>query len=268
MKLAFSTLGCPTWSFDKIINEAVNNGYDGIELRGIADVIYLPDAIPLKKDNINETLNVLENNNLVITDLGTGITFHDPQKYTKSIQEGIDYIDLAHSLGVKYIRIFGDKIPNKKEKEETINLISKGINSLCEYANDKNVTCLLETHGDIVTIENIEQVIKGIHYDNFGLIWDIGHTFKVYGEEIDDFLDHMWPYIKHIHIKDLCFTEGQYKLTMLGDGILPISSIIDKLKQRNYNGYLSLEWEKRWHDYLEEPEVVIPFYSEYIRKML
>ena len=34
-KLSFSTLGCPDWSFDEIVNFAVANNYNGIELRGI-----------------------------------------------------------------------------------------------------------------------------------------------------------------------------------------------------------------------------------------
>ncbi|HTB23853.1 MAG TPA: hypothetical protein VK711_00720, partial [Puia sp.] len=34
-KLSFSTLGCPDWSFDKIIDFAKANNYEGIEVRGI-----------------------------------------------------------------------------------------------------------------------------------------------------------------------------------------------------------------------------------------
>jgi hypothetical protein len=34
-KLSFSTLGCPDWSFDKIIDFAKDNQYTGIEVRGI-----------------------------------------------------------------------------------------------------------------------------------------------------------------------------------------------------------------------------------------
>ncbi|NIJ54642.1 hypothetical protein [Dyadobacter arcticus] len=34
-RLSFSTLGCPGWSFKKVIQSAVENDYQGIELRGI-----------------------------------------------------------------------------------------------------------------------------------------------------------------------------------------------------------------------------------------
>ena len=33
--LSFSTFGCPDWSFDQVLKFAVDNNYDGLELRGI-----------------------------------------------------------------------------------------------------------------------------------------------------------------------------------------------------------------------------------------
>ena len=40
--LSFSTLGCPQWSFEKIVQCAADNGYQGIEIRGIQDQLDLP----------------------------------------------------------------------------------------------------------------------------------------------------------------------------------------------------------------------------------
>ncbi|WP_058485361.1 sugar phosphate isomerase/epimerase family protein [Defluviitalea phaphyphila] len=268
MKLAFSTLGCPTWSWDKIVSEAEKNGYDGIEIRGIKEEMYLPKAKILLKANHQKLLSDLTERNLSITNLGSGASFHDSKKYEASIKEGKEYIDLAYDLKIPYVRIFGDKIPEPDKKQETIELISKGINTLCEYASHKNVICLLETHGDIVSLETLIPIIDRIKYDNFGIIWDIGHTYKIYGEDISDFLNKMWPYIKHVHIKDLTLIDDKLELCMIGDGVIPIPEIIKELKIRNFKGYVSLEWEKRWHPNLEDPSVVIPFYAKYMREYL
>jgi len=35
LRLSFSTLGCPDWSFEKITDFAAANGYSGIEIRGL-----------------------------------------------------------------------------------------------------------------------------------------------------------------------------------------------------------------------------------------
>ncbi len=58
-KLSFSTLGCPDWSFDKIIDFAKDNNYKGIEVRGILREMDLtkvpefstPDAISITFGN-------------------------------------------------------------------------------------------------------------------------------------------------------------------------------------------------------------------------
>lgn len=51
MKLSFSTLGCPDWSFQTILDEAQRLGFDGIEIRGIEgemDVAKIPYFKPRK----------------------------------------------------------------------------------------------------------------------------------------------------------------------------------------------------------------------------
>ena len=37
MKFAFSTVSCPTWDFETIIVRAKEYGYDGVEIRALAD---------------------------------------------------------------------------------------------------------------------------------------------------------------------------------------------------------------------------------------
>ena len=45
MKLAFSTLGCPDWGLDQIIECAKAFGYAGVELRGLLNEFNLEDRI-------------------------------------------------------------------------------------------------------------------------------------------------------------------------------------------------------------------------------
>jgi hypothetical protein len=45
---------------------------------------------------------------------------------------------------------------------------------------------------------------------------------------------------------------------LLSEGDMPLRTICTLLKQGSYDGYLSLEWEKKWHPEIEEPEVALP----------
>ena len=40
------------------------------------------------------------------------------------------------------------------------------------------------------------------------------------------------------------------------------------LRAFGYDGYLSLEWEKKWQPHLAEPEVVVPHYIRFMRELL
>ncbi len=56
MKLAFSTLGCPDYSWSDIYAMAKDIGFGGIELRGLGDDIFSVHAEPFSKENIKKTI--------------------------------------------------------------------------------------------------------------------------------------------------------------------------------------------------------------------
>jgi sugar phosphate isomerase/epimerase len=53
----------------------------------------------------------------------------------------------------------------------------------------------------------------------------------------------------------------------VGDGELPIAKLYAALKSIGYDGWFTLEWEKRWHPEIEEPEVAIPAFAKFIRAL-
>ena len=113
---------------------------------------------------------------------------------------------------------------------------------------------LLEVHGDYNRIETLGRVTEQLAgREEFGLIWDIAHT-HAYGDQWDDFYRAFRPLIRHIHIKDRT-EEG--KLTLPGEGSLPILPIASCLLSDGYDGFFSLEWERKWHPELEALPVAL-----------
>jgi len=268
MKLSFSTLSCPEWSWDKIVREAARLGFGGIEVRGVAGEMLLPKVEVFRPENLENTMKQLKKEGLEIPILDTSCRFHEAGDFDKYLEEGRMTIDLANKMGVKYIRVFGDKIPNPEKKDEIISSIIRGLNALCDYAAGKKVTVLLETHGDFASLETLWPIIEGVRSLQFGILWDIEHTFKVYGEDVKEFFEKVRPLIKHVHVKDARRLDKEFKLCEIGAGDVPIKKVIDVLKSVNYEGYLSLEWEKKWKPELDEPEIAIPAYKEYMDELL
>ena len=74
------------------------------------------------------------------------------------------------------------------------------------------------------------------------------HSDRAYGDGWQEFYRLIAPFIRHVHIKD-CLrstSSSPLKLTLPGKGDIPLKDITARLLDDGYNGYLSLEWEKRW----------------------
>ncbi len=263
--LAFSTLGCPEWDFKKITDFAVLHGYKGIEVRGIQHQMDLTKCNEFNSDeNIKNTLAVMKDKGLRFVDLGSSTNLHisDTAERTKSLDEAKRFIDLAEKINCPYVRVFPNKIPIEQEKNMTLDLITKGLQELGEFAKRTNVSVLMETHGDLVKSEDIERIMESAAGEHTGLVWDITNMWSVTKEPPADVYRKLKKYIRHAHIKDLKTIDGKQRYVFLGQGEVPIFAAIDLLEKASYKGYYSFEWEKLWHPEIEEPEIAIADYAK------
>ena len=252
MKLCFSTLGCFDKSLEEILVLSKKYNIPAIEVRGINGILQndLIDVFSEKK--IEQTKRLFDRYQTVPLVLGTSCRFHQAEQFDKAIEEGLSSIRIAEAVGFQSIRVFGDRILS--DGEACIQRVIDGLTTLCDRA--KQVRILLEVHGDFNTIEALSPVIDSMKSkNNFGLIWDIEHTHRNYGSDWITFYRLARPYIKHVHIKD--YSNALDRLTLIGQGDVPILPIMDRLLQDGYDGYFSLEWERKWHPELPDIEVAL-----------
>lgn len=261
--LAFSSLGCPDWSFQQIIDFAVQHGYKGIEVRGILRQMDLPLCEEFRSDEARKgTLSLMKQKGLSFVNLGSSATLHfrEGTERQKNLADAKRFIDLARQLSCPYVRVFPNNFPKDQEKSETIDLISKGLLELGDYAKDKNVTVLMETHGDAVWIKDIVTIMESVKHPNVGLIWDVTNMWTISKEPPTEAYRQLKKYIRHTHIKDAKLVDGKLQYTFLGEGDVPIFEAIDALAKGGYKGHYSFEWEKLWHPEIAEPEIAFADY--------
>ena len=269
LKLSFSTLGCPDWSFDKIIDFARDNQYSGIEVRGILrqmDLTLVPEFS--NSQAIKATLKKMNDRGLKFVDLGSSCALHFPkgEERTKNLDEGKRFIDLAAKLNCPYIRVFPNQIPKDRDRQESLNLIIDGLKELGTYASNTQVTVLLESHGELIYKKDLLFVMEGAASPHVGLVWDVCNMWIVTKENPEEVYASLKPYIRHTHIKDLKIENGKEEYVLLGTGIVPIFQAIDLLYKNNYPGYYSFEWEKLWHPEIPDPKIALADYPLAIKK--
>jgi sugar phosphate isomerase/epimerase len=268
--LSFSTLGCPDWNFQKIVEFAVHHTYSGIEMRGLQRQMDLSKCSEFSSEHRAGTLALMKEKGLKFVNLGSSATLHfaEGAERQKNIDEGKRFIDLASQINCPYIRVFPNNFPKEQDKTATIDLIIKGLLELGDYAKEANVTVLMETHGDVVKSEDLEVIMRSSEHPNVGLVWDACNMWMVTKEAPAAVYQKLKKYIRHTHIKDLIMVDGKAQYRLLGKGESPIFEVISLLKKDGYKGFYSFEWEKLWHPEIDEPEVALADYSKVMIKQL
>lgn len=268
MKLSFTTLGCPEWDFAKILSEAQKMGYDAIEVRGIEGKMLADEIEFFKPGRQQDTKRMLKDHGISLCGFGSSINFHEPEKAEAMYDEGRRTIDVCQNMDIPYVRVFGDKVPEGRSIEEATDLAAKGLEQLCAYARGTNVGILLEVHGDFNTVEIMNSLLGKVKDEKFGILWDVEHSDKIYGDDYMPFYQAVKPRLRHIHIKDHYRADGKFQLCHVGDGDIPIHAITKTVLEDGFDGYFSLEWEKKWHPELPDCTTEFPFYHAFMNEAL
>ena len=85
MKIAFSTLGCPNFSWTDIYTMAKDFGFGGIEIRGLGRDIFAVKAQPFLENQLEQAMKKLSSLHLEIPCLSSGCCLRFPEKEESSV---------------------------------------------------------------------------------------------------------------------------------------------------------------------------------------
>lgn len=264
LPIAFTTLGCPKWEWIRILDFAAAHGYAAIELRGLEGEMDLSKRPEFASSRVEQSKREAARRNLKILCLNSSARMHEPDaaKRAPQFDEARRFIDLARRLGAPYVRVFGDKYVAGEAKEATRGRIAAGLRELGDYARGKNVTVLLETHGDFTDAASVSEILRRTASPQVALLWDAHHTFAFGKEEPEETYRQLKAYIRFVQFKDSVPNGKDRKYVLTGAGDVPIERQVRLLAQNGYQGYYSFEWEKFWHPEIEEPEIALAQFAE------
>lgn len=269
MKRAFSTLGCPEYTVEQVAHAAVEYGFDAVSIRTISGSVDLVSLEPFRPGGIARTRRIFEESGIAVICFSSGVMFNaaSEEELLRNLDSGKRYVDLAAEFSAPWIRVFGGGISPEMGVERTTQQIAAWIDRLAGYATGSGVRVLLETHDDFSTASRVAPVLSLCRSSNVGVIWDIAHSI-LHGEDFPDTWRMIGERVYNVHIKDVDQdTGGTDRLTLCGEGTLPIREIVSTLESDGYAGYYEFEWEKAWHPELAEPEVAFPHYIDFMRSM-
>jgi len=258
MRLAFSTLGCPSWELREIVTAARKCGYDGVELRAVGGSLDLLGRAEFAPEQLATTRADFQE--LEICCVDTSCVFHstDASERAKQVEIAIAHADLAAKLGAPLIRVFPDKIQFGAEREETRDWIAGSLREIAARMPD-DVGVGLETHGDFARSDYAAEIVTLADHPKVKLIWDVANSLAA-GDEIRHAARVVQPYLAHVHLRDAKPVSGsEHWLPVLaGTGRVSFAEVVAALADLNYDSFVSFEWEKYWHPEIEAPEIALP----------
>ena len=251
MDLGFSSLGDPSLSFEASCKLAYEYGLAFVELRVMEGSLDLPGYFaerpfpsrPLRPIRV----------------LGSSLRLIGSQK--SEVDEFLRFAKLATALGVPYVRAFGGGEWGKTPTEREIHSAQAVAENCREQIALHHLDCelLLETHGSFSDSEACLRLNQRLA-EPLAILWDSHHTWRVAGESPDETWVRLGTQVRHIHYKDsvsdIQNREGcRYVLPGLGE--YPTEALIQLLQNADYQGGVSLEWEKLWHSDLPPLHVAL-----------
>lgn len=278
MRLAGHTMGTPALAVEDAFRLFAKLGYDGVEI--VWQDGYR-SAVPEQADGTE--LRALRRN---AEDLGleiccltpymTGIGSLDDADRAAQISRFERCIAATAELGSERIRVYAGAItpgdPDRVRKRERV---VDALQRLGRVAAASGVVLCVENHFNTFALTAAETVdlMRAVDSPGVGILYDQANLTFTHGEPWTQALPLQRDWIRHVQVKDLVFidpdapfvaskveqvseSERTVRSRVVGEGILDWPAIISALAAAGYDGYLSVEYEYRWHPAdLPEPEI-------------
>lgn len=267
LPIGFSTLGCPSWGWLKVLDFAQHNGFAAVELRGLQGTMDFASRPEFADAHIGQSKKEIADRGLRISCVSSSANMHETgRQQEQQLADARRFIDLAARLGAPYVRVFGNKLAGPRA--DAVDHIAGSLRELGDYAAPKSVTVLLESHGDFTNSAILREILEKAASPHVGLLWDAHNTFVEGKEDPAITVRELGKYIRHTHLKDSRREDGRDRYILTGRGDVPVKRQVELLAAAGYAGYYSFEWEKAWHPEIEEPEVAIADFARVVAQYL
>lgn len=211
-------------------------GINHIEMRGVngknISDLTLEEARAIKQE--------LDVNGFKISALGSPIgKINITDEFESEKQKFIHTLALAKVLESKYIRMFSFFMPQGEPPEEYREEVMNRWQQYITLAKGSGITLLHENEKDIYgdTKERCKELFETLGYEGMKATFDPANFVQV-GEDTLEAFDLLKDQVVYMHIKD---AKINGEVVPAGYGAGQIETLLKVLKDRGYEGFLSLE---------------------------
>jgi sugar phosphate isomerase/epimerase len=242
----FSSLGCPELSLDAVLALAQRHGLAAVELRTLGGTTDLPGLFAREYGSPAALATHLARQPVVVAALDTSLRLADHQP--GDWEAFLNFMPWAEALGVRRLRVFDGGKPGGESFPAMLATWQRWQAHRAQAG--WSLDLMIETHDSLFTAAAITEFVAAA--PGAKILWDSHHTWKKGGEAPGVTWAAIRPHVVHVHVKDsISAPSARHPFTYVlpGDGEFPMGPLRDVLA-REFDGWVSLEWERQWHPYL------------------
>ena len=177
-------------------------------------------------------------------------------------------IGYAEFLGADYIRIYGGNYADGENDQDGTKraVLVKSMRLLGDEAQKHDVKLVIENHFNTMTVSAKQSIAlsREISHPAVGILYDQANLTFTEQEDYQTAIPLQMEKIYYMHVKDLKFKkdsvgfvssdvsrpkeeERNVVTKIVGEGELDWPGILCMMKEHGYDGWLCLEYERRWH---------------------
>jgi len=252
VRIAFSTLAFPDASLAAAVSLGRQWGYAGVELRLIDGELIDPRMPAAARAQVRRTV-IAGGLPVVAVDSSIRLTGEDPGPDLRR------FLELASDWESPLVRVFGGALAaDRAERQEQLRAAAGVLEASVPLARRLGVAIGVETHDDFSASSVVASLLAMADPEWVGAVWDSHHPYRV-GESAADVYANLGRRILLAQVKDARRRPGgDWELVLLGEGEVPVREMLGLLAAGGYPGWISVEWEKRWHPEIAEPQIALP----------
>lgn len=240
----FSTLGTPELGLDETLALAARHGLTGVEIRALAGTIDLPAHFAANYGTPGKLAARLRSSPVKILALDTSLKLAGSSEADRECF--LEFLPWAEALGVPRLRAFDG---GHDASIETHRAMAGTVEwwRASRARNGWKTDLMIETHDALFSGEAIKHFLKLA--PGTGILWDTHNTWRASGEDPLVTWRAIQPHVVHMHVKDSVSIPGgkhPYTYRLPGEGEFPMAALRELIRDE-FDGPVSLEWERLWH---------------------
>lgn len=264
LRSAFSTVACPEWTLERVVDSAARHGYAGVELRsfGAGSTHLACDPALTQNDKVRR---LFRDAGVEIAGVASGCRFDAPifppvighalEQSMASVHEGRHLVDVAMAAGAEYLRVYAFDQPDRERRSRTIRRICERLSLVVDHAHKRGVRLVLENGGAFSRAEDIADIITRINSPLLGACYDLSAAVSAGDDPLAGVRmlgRRLWA--ARIKDRDVAGTP-----CMLGEGELPCRDFVHALTGSlgSRDAWLVFSWDRLWRPEIgSAPEVL------------